>query len=92
MIIKDVYGRVIYESKAGTIREVLEEAVKNKVSLCNADLNRCSIVKAYLDGAILKGASFRGSFLFRASFHKAHLDGADFFWLILAEHLSKALS
>jgi len=79
MIIKDVYGRVIYESKADTIREALEEAVRNEVPLYEAQLDGVCLDGACLDGAILEGASFQRSLLVDVSFHKAHLDEADFF-------------
>jgi len=66
MIIKDVYGRVIYESKAGTIREVLEEAVKIKCLFA---------MQTLIDALLLKHILME-----RISF-----------WLILVEHLSRAL-
>lgn len=79
MIIKNIRGEVLYRSKANTIKETLEEAVRNKVSLYNAQLNGVAIVGACLDGAILKKALFQQSFLYKTSFYKAHLNRANFF-------------
>ena len=79
MIIKGINGEVLYESKAESIKEALEEAVRNKISLREARLDGICLDGACLDEALLEGASFQRSFLFEVSFHKAHLDGADFF-------------
>jgi uncharacterized protein YjbI with pentapeptide repeats len=51
MEIKNIYGEVIYTSNKETIKESVEEAVKNKVSLYKADL-----FGANLEGANLYGA------------------------------------
>ena len=79
MIIRNVYGDPICESRADTIREALEEAVRNEISLREARLDGICLNGACLDGALLEGASFQRSFLVDVSFHKAHLNGADFF-------------
>jgi uncharacterized protein YjbI with pentapeptide repeats len=64
--ILNIDGNVIYESNASTLKEAVEEAIKNKVSLFKANL-----YKADLYEADLRGADLRGVYLYRADLHKA---------------------
>ena len=76
--IKSIWGDVLfeYEKDNNTIKDTLEEAVKNGASLNGAILNganlyRASLNRANLDGAILNGANLDG-----ASLNRANLNGA----------------
>jgi len=84
MIIKDIDGKVLYKSKADSIKEVLEEAARNGIPLRRAQLNNAVITGACLDGAILEKASFQRSLLYKVSFYKARLGGVNFFLADLA--------
>jgi len=72
-----ITGAVIHETAAETIREVLLDAVKNKINLAHADLRYANLSGANLSGADLSGANLRG-----ANLSDADLSGAD---LILAD-------
>ena len=63
--IKSVFGDVLfeYEKENNTIKDTLEEAVRQKVSLNRASLNRASLDGASLDGASLNCASLYGASL-----------------------------
>ncbi len=52
---------VIFEDDAKTIKETVENAVKNGASLNGASLNRASLNWASLNGASLNGASLNGA-------------------------------
>jgi len=70
--IKDRWdGHVIYSCEAENIKEAVEKAVKERVSLNRASLDGASLNDASLDGASLNGAS-----LDDASLNDASLDGA----------------
>lgn len=66
--IKSIWGDILfeYEKENNTIKDTLEEAVKQ-----GASLNRANLYGANLNGASLDGASLDGANLYRAS-----LDGA----------------
>ena len=76
--IKSVFGKVLfsYEKEDNTIKETLEEAVKQGARLVRASLVRASLVSASLDGARLDGASLDYARLDGASLDGASLDGA----------------
>ncbi len=66
-------NEIIYESKtAATLKEAVEEAVKNKADLSGADLSG-----ANLTGSDLSGADFEEADLSGADFLRADLSGAD---------------
>ena len=69
--IKSIVGSTLYTTEAESIKEAVEKAVKEKVSLDWASLDGAS-----LDGASLDGASLDGASLNRASLNNASLDGA----------------
>ena len=87
--IKDTNGNVIfiYEKENNTIKDTIEEAVKNGVSLANADLKDTDLRGANLSGANLSHAYFKwtnlsdanlsGSDLSNAIFNKANISNAD---------------
>lgn len=72
--IKTTSGNVLYEHTCedNSIKKTVEEAVKNNVSLSEADLSR-----AYLYGADLSGADLCGVDLRYADLSGADLSGAD---------------
>ena len=80
--IKNVYGLVIYSSsKHDNIKDVVEEAVANKVSLNWAnlegvDLSEAQLRKASLRFANLKGANLKLVDLERSDMYDADLRGA----------------
>ena len=85
MVIKNIDGEVLFESKANSIKEALEEAVRNRVPLRGAQLNGTTISRACLDEAQLEEATFQRSLLYKVSFCKAHLSEANFFLADLGE-------
>ena len=79
--IKSVFGDVLfeYEKENNTIKDTVEEAVRQKVSLYRASLNGASLDGASLYGASLDGASLNGASLNRASLDGASLYGASLY-------------
>lgn len=81
-------SEVLYQGEHGTLKEAVEAAVKQKVNLCEADLEGSNLEgadlkganlgKAYLKGSYLKGANFKGANLYRADFERADLEGVNF--------------
>ena len=81
--IKSVWGEVLfeYEKENNTIKDTLEEAVKQGANLDGANLdgaslNRANLYRANLDGANLYGASLYGANLNGANLNGASLNGA----------------
>ena len=66
--IKSIFGEVLfeYEKENNTIKDTVEEAVKQNASLDGASLNGANLYGANLDGANLYGASLYGASLNRA--------------------------
>ena len=82
MEIKNIYGEVIYTSKADTAKDAVLEAVKSRAnlygaSLYGADLSRANLSGANLSGASLYGANLSGANLSGANLYGASLYGAD---------------
>ena len=78
--IKSVFGSVLFEheSENNSIKKTLEEAVKSKAYLCNADLRNADLVgadlrNAYLVGADLRNADIRNADLCNADLRDANL-------------------
>ena len=76
--IKSIWGAVLfeYEKENNTLKDTLEEAVKQGANLDGASLYRASLDGASLNGASLDGASLDGANLNGASLDGASLDGA----------------
>ena len=76
--IKSIWGEVLfeYEKENNTIKDTLEEAVRQRASLDGANLYGASLVGASLDRANLYGASLVGANLDRANLDGANLVGA----------------
>ena len=72
--IRSIFGKVLFEleKENNTIRETLEEAVKNNTDLINANLRN-----ANLDDANLEGANLINANLINANLINANLDGAN---------------
>ena len=87
--IKDIFSNVLftYECEDNSVKKTVEEAVKQDVSLCmadlrDADLHGANLYCANLRGANLRdadlhGADLRGADLRDANLHGANLRGAD---------------
>jgi uncharacterized protein YjbI with pentapeptide repeats len=71
-----INNSVLYSGDFETIKDAVEDAVKNRASLNGASLNGASLNGASLNGAYLNGASLNGASLNRASLDGASLDGA----------------
>jgi uncharacterized protein YjbI with pentapeptide repeats len=69
---------VIFECEANTIKETVEAAVKQGVSLRDANLSGADLRNANLSGADLSGADLRYADLRNANLSGAYLSGADF--------------
>ena len=82
--IKSIWGEVLfeYEKENNTLKDTLEEAVKqgaslNGASLYGANLNGANLYGANLNGASLDGANLNGASLDRADLNGASLYGAN---------------
>lgn len=85
--IRGSFGRVLYTSNKETIRDAVEEAVANGVSLTSAILDCADFVGANLKGAVLVSASLagadlrdvdlEGANLINACLQDANLEGAN---------------
>ena len=67
--IKSVFGKVLFEleKENNTIKETLEQAIKENANLYNANL----------EGANLRGANLEGANLYNANLYNAYLRGAN---------------
>lgn len=81
--IKSYYGNVLFEfeKEDNSIKQTLEEAIRQRVclreaDLREADLQRADLQGAYLQGAYLRKADLRGADLQRADLRGAYLQGA----------------
>ena len=89
--IKSVWGEVLfeYEKENNTIKDTLEEAVKQGANLCGANLcganldganlYRANLYRANLNGANLNGASLYGASLDGANLYGANVYGANLY-------------
>jgi len=80
--IKNVFGKVIYSSETTSLKECLENAVKDSAdlygaNLSGADLYGADLSRANLSRANLFGADLYGSDLSRAFLSRANLSGSD---------------
>ena len=79
--IKSIWGGVLfeYEKENNTLKNTLEEAVKQGANLYGASLYGASLDGANLDGASLGRANLDGASVDRASLYGANLDGASLY-------------
>ena len=77
--IKSIWGDVLfeYEKDNNTIKDTLEEAVKQGANLDGANLDGANLTRANLYGANLYGANLDGANLDGANLDGANLDGAN---------------
>jgi uncharacterized protein YjbI with pentapeptide repeats len=76
--IKNLYGRILYECEAESIKEAVEKAVKEGVSLYKAILIGENLKGINLSGACLIESSLIWSNLEEANLENSNLEGADF--------------
>jgi len=72
--ITEIHGKMLYQSRAGSIREALEEAVRSGADLRGSDLRNADLRGADLRNADLCDASLSGAF--GADLADANLIGA----------------
>ena len=77
--IKSIWGDILfeYEKENNTIKDTLEEAVKQGANLNGANLNGANLDGANLNRANLNGANLNRANLNRASLNGANLNGAN---------------
>lgn len=73
-----VDGSALYTGNGGSLRDVVEKAVQEGVSLQNADFRGVELVGANLAGADLRGANFNRADLYKVNFVGADTTGARF--------------
>ena len=75
--IKTFCGKILFEfeKENNTIKDTIEEAVKQKVNLCDADLRGADLQCALLCGVNLRGAFLQGADLRRADLRWTNLRG-----------------
>ena len=66
-----------YEKENNTVKDTMEEAIKEGANLEGADLRGADLEGANLEGADLKGADLEGAYLKGADLRGADLGGAD---------------
>ena len=77
--IKSIFGKVlfIYENENATIKNAVEQAIKEKVSLIYADLRSADLSSADLSSANLSSANLSSANLRLADLRSANLRSAD---------------
>ena len=76
--IKSVSGKVLFEleKENNTIKETLEQAIKENANLRSANLYNANLYNANLRSANLRGANLRSANLRSANLYNANLRGA----------------
>ena len=84
--IKSVFGKVLFalEKENNTIKDTLEEAIKNNANLeyanlCNADLRNVNLINVNLEYANLCNADLRNADLRNANLYNANLRNANLY-------------
>jgi uncharacterized protein YjbI with pentapeptide repeats len=75
--ILNIDGNIIYESNTSTLKEAVEEAAKNKVSLYKANLKEADLYQTDLYGVDLREANLYKADLYKADLRGANLKGAN---------------
>ena len=70
-------GKVLFETAASTMKEVVRAAIKFGADLSGANLSGADLSRADLSGASLYGVNLSGANLSGASLYGADLSGAD---------------
>jgi hypothetical protein len=76
--IKSIFGDVLftYEAENATIKDAVEKAVKEKVSLASADLSSANLRSADLYSADLRSANLSSADLYSANLRSSDLSSA----------------
>jgi hypothetical protein len=79
--IKSIFGKVLftYENENATIKDAVEQAVKEKVSLEFADLRSADLYSANLRSANLRSADLRSANLYSVNLYSADLRSANLY-------------
>ena len=77
--IKSVFGKVLFalEKENNTIKDTLEEAVRNNANLRNANLENANLENANLENANLENANLENANLENANLENANLRNAN---------------
>ena len=77
--IKSVFGKVLFalEKENNTIKDTLEEAVRNNVNLEYADLRNANLENANLFNSSLYNANLENANLYNSSLYNANLENAN---------------
>ncbi len=77
--IKSIWGTALfeYEKENNTLKDTLEEAIRQGANLTGANLTGANLYRASLTGANLDGANLYRANLYRASLTGANLTGAN---------------
>jgi len=70
-------GEVIFEMECGTFRELVEGAIKNRVSLFRANMSGADMRDADMSGADMRDANMSGADMSGADMRCADMSGAD---------------
>jgi uncharacterized protein YjbI with pentapeptide repeats len=67
--IKSIFGQILfeYEKEKNTIKDTVEEAIKQNANLRNANLEKANLEKANLESANLYNANLRNAILYNAN-------------------------
>ena len=79
--IKNIFGDLLftYEAENATIKDAVEKAVKERVSLSSADLSSANLRSANLYSANLSSADLRSANLYSANLSSANLRSANLY-------------
>ena len=77
--IKSVFGKVLFalEKENNTIKDTIEEAVRNNANLINANLENANLENANLENANLENANLYNANLINSNLYNANLDNAN---------------
>ncbi len=77
--IKSIFGKVLFTYKAenATIKDAVENAIKEKVSLRNSNLSYSNLSGSDLSGSNLRGSNLSGSDLRYSNLSASNLSGSD---------------
>jgi hypothetical protein len=78
MILRDIAGKTLIETKHVTIKQALEYCAVHGINLAGGDFRRARLTYASLDGLIAPGASFWGADLHGADLGLSVLERCDF--------------
>ncbi len=77
MYLKSITGEVLFEGRFHTVRQAVETAIKDGISLDSVNLRKANLVGAELDHASLSGACLWGANLCKANMTAVQLKNVD---------------